>query len=250
VQAHRGFVEQYGEPEPLPENTARVILIAGVGTGPYKAAATLTLPTPSGILQWSVPQYVERPQPVSALEVFTRGGGVRARSELVEDVGRVAQANLSDRLAWLATKSAVRGIAKREFTQKLEEEYGLLGRVFGDVFSFASERADLRCWQTLPDSWQVARLWLPAGRHDLVLRALGGSRVPLGAFELEAGETMFIFARSLGTRLYAHPVGGLRIEPGQPAPSAAGPPSASDRPRDPEDPQAPTFLEPRHRNRP
>ena len=39
---------------------------------------------------------------------------------------------------------------------------------------------------------------------------------PLGTFELEGGETMFVFAWMLETRLYTHVVGGRRIETASP----------------------------------
>ncbi len=44
----------------------------------------------------------------------------------------------------------------------------------------ASERADLRCWSLLPQTFQAARLELPAGDHQLVLRA-GRNGLPTGA---------------------------------------------------------------------
>ncbi len=43
----------------------------------------------------------------------------------------------------------------------------------------ASESADLRCWSLLPDKIQVLRIELPAGEHDLALRPLGTTNIPL-----------------------------------------------------------------------
>jgi hypothetical protein len=83
--------------------------------------------------------------------------------------------------------------------------------VIGDAFGLITERADLRAWQTLPAEWHAARLFVPPGTSDLRLEALGGEAVALGAFDLEPGETLLIFARSLEERLYAHVIGGTPV---------------------------------------
>jgi hypothetical protein len=203
---------KYADPE-APADAANVVVVAGVGLAPYKHEITLPIPTPSGLLQWSVPAFTDRPQPVSAVELSVSGGDQDVRTVVIEDLGRVAKENLEDRIAWLAAKSAVRAFLKRELTRQLEEQSGLWGRLAGDLFTFVTERADLRSWETLPDTWQAARVFLPPGSHDLHLRAIGGAEVDLGAFELQKGETMFVFARTVDTMVYAYPVGGRRVEP-------------------------------------
>jgi hypothetical protein len=46
----------------------------------------------------------------------------------------------------------------------------------GGVVWEATESADTRCWGLLPDKIQVLRLELPAGDHQLALRAACGSQ--------------------------------------------------------------------------
>jgi len=200
-----------------PEDSASIVVIAGVGTGPYKREILLPIPTGDGLLQWAVPEYVERPQPVAGVELSVAGGDRSVRTVVVEDVGHVAKENLQDRIAWLATKSAVRAVLKRELTQQLQEQGGTFGFLVGTAFTIFTERADLRSWQTLPETWQAARVFLPPGTHEIHLQALGGEARSLGTFELEAGETMFVLARTVETRLYAYPVGGRRILPENPS---------------------------------
>lgn len=195
-----------------PEESASIVVIAGIGLGPYKREHLLDIPTKQGLLQWSVPSFVDRPQPVGDLEISVAGGDRPVRTIVVEDVGRVARENLEDRIAWLAAKSAVRAALKRGLTHKLQENAGILGRIAGDVFTIVSEHADLRSWETLPDTWQAARVFLPPGAHEVEIRARGGERATLGTFELEKGETMFVLARTVDTRLFAHPIGGRRTE--------------------------------------
>jgi len=210
-----------------PENAARIIVIAGIGMGPEKREGTLVLPLEDGIFQLSIPVYESKPQPVPGVELEVVGEGPPIRSVVIENVAEVARKNLADRIAWLTAKSAVRGVMKLQLTKRLEKDHGGWGALAGILFTFVSERADLRSWRTLPDTWQACRLFLPPGSHELVLRAVGGDSVALGTFELAPGETQFIFARTLGHRLHAHVVGG------GPAPSPAPePPVAAALPRD------------------
>ncbi len=200
---------RYGEPRELPADAASVVLLAGVGLGPYKIEGRIDVPTSDGLISWAVPSSVSRPQPVSRLVLEAPSASVR--SEVLEDVNRVARLNLEDRLAWLAAKSAVRAFLKYRLTDTLGDKHGEGARLLGAIFTAVTERADLRTWRTLPGSWQAARLFLEPGVHELTLTAIGGERIHLGSFELEGGETMFILARTLGRRVYAHPIGGRPV---------------------------------------
>lgn len=224
------FEARFGKDEERPDGTASVVVVAGVGTGPFKREITLPIPTSEGLLQWSVPEYERRAQPVGSVLFDVVGGDRSVRTVVVEDVGAIAVENLSDRILWLSAKSAVRAILKYQLTKKLEDQAGGIGTLVGIVFTLVTEHADLRAWQTLPDTWQAARIFLAPGRHELRIAADGGESVNLGTYEFERGETMFVFARTIGTRLFAHPVGGRRItglapseSPDQPAAEAKAP---------------------------
>lgn len=210
----RAWIAKYGDSTDVAQGSASIVVIAAVGLGAYKRETMLPIPTPDGLLQWAVPTYVTRTQPVAHLEIRAEGSDRSVRTAVVEDVSDVAKENLDDRLAWLAAKSAIRALLKRELTQELEEHGGFWGRLAGDIFMFVTERADLRCWRTLPDTWQAARVFLAPGVHDLSLTTSAGQCATLGAYELEGGETMFIFARTVGTSVHAHPIGGRRVTAG------------------------------------
>lgn len=203
---------RYGEATPIHDGAANIVVLAGVGMGPFKQEARLTVPTESGLLSWTVPDFVTRPQPVSRLELSDSVHDASVSTVVIEDVSAVAEKNLSDRLAWLATRSTVRTFLKRELRRELSDQHGELGALVGDLFTLFSEQADLRAWSTLPDSWQVARMYVPTGPVDLTLSAPSGKIVPLGAYHLDPGETLFVIARSLGTSVHAHAIGGQPLE--------------------------------------
>jgi len=186
-----------------------------VGLGPYKVPITIPVPTGSGVLQWSVPAYEPRPQPLPGVTLRVDAGQGAIESVVIEDVARVAKENLDDRLAWLVAKSTVRAFLKRELSQELAREHGDLGWLVGTLFTVAREQADLRAWQTLPNTWQAARAFLEPGRHELDLSA-GSACAKLGAYDLQAGQTLFVFARTLDERLYAYVIGGTAAGKGTP----------------------------------
>jgi hypothetical protein len=217
------WIERYGPDVERPDGAASVVLLAGVGLGPYKEEATLTLPLPGGTVQWSVPTLRRRPQPVGRLALVHVPSGTRVTSSELENVAQVAAANLDDRIGWLAAKSAARAGLKYAATNALAEEHGAIGWIVGSVFTMATERADLRCWTTLPDSWHGARMFLAPGVHELSLEAVGGQSTTLGTYELERGETLVVIARTLGSRLYAYPIGGRRLDTLAPEAAAVAP---------------------------
>jgi len=209
------WTERFGE-DPLPSpDAARIVLIAGVGAGPLKREGRLEIMTPDGLIVWSVPQIWPRSNSISHVVLAAPELGAQVQSVVIEDVGRIRAQNLEDRLALLATRSTVRTFLKRELRKQMREKHGDWAALASDIFSSLSERADLRTWSTLPDSWQAARMFLPPGSHQLNLEAAGADSVSLGANELEPGETMFLLARTLRGRLHVQVVGGnpLTIDP-------------------------------------
>jgi hypothetical protein len=227
----RRWEELYGPDVERPEGAASVVLIAGRGLAPQKQETTVTVPTPDGLVQWSVPNYVPRWQGEGSLILRSAGQGPGVRASTVEDVAKVAGENLDHRIGWLAARSAVRAGLKLTLTHQLEHKYDLVGRIAGDVLTFVTERADLRSWLTLPAKWSAARLFVEPGEHELVVEAEDGESRALGRFRLEPGETMIVLARTLRGRVHAHAIGGLALRA---ASERDGIPSAAPRSEPPE----------------
>ncbi|MEZ6020983.1 MAG: hypothetical protein R3F17_13015 [Planctomycetota bacterium] len=216
------LMDRFGAAEDVPANSAQVILIAGVGRGPIKVEGRLDVPTSDGVFSWAVPSFQARGSSTSHLELSA--GGVTASSVIVEDVTAVATKNLGDRLAYLSLKSAVRGLLKRQFANQMRKDHGEGAFVLAQIFTMATERADLRSWTTLPDTWQAARVFPQPGEVDLTLRAVGGETVSLGSYEMEPGETIFLLARTLGPQVYVHVLGGKSLTEAAPVPNSQSTP--------------------------
>lgn len=232
-----GLIQAHGEPSDLPDDAAQVVVIAGVGLGPYKQEQTVTLPAPGGLVQFSVPVFLSRAQPISALELRV-DDGAPLQTSVIENVSSVARENLADRMAWLALRSALRAGLKYGLTRvgadmardKNNAAAGLAVLAAGAIFTVATERADTRSWLTVPDTWQAARVFIAPGEHQLALGAAGGVATRLAHIRVAPGETVFVLARSLGTSVYTHVIGGERLDAvpaTQPPPSSPSEPAAS-----------------------
>jgi hypothetical protein len=110
-------------------------------------------------------------------------------------------------------------VARFALRNGIEEEHGTGAALAFDLVGVLLERADVRSWLTLPNTWHAARLRLPAGVHTLELSSLSGGFSPLGTYDLEPGETLIVLARSFDQRLFAHVLGGRRSD----TPTAADP---------------------------
>jgi hypothetical protein len=202
---------RFGASQSPPSDAASIVVIAGVGLAPYKEERGIAIETWDGLLKVAAPTLKRRGQSVGNLRLVLSDGGQGLRTAVVENVHSVAEENLSDRILLVTAKSVARTFAKRELTKKLQDDHGILGRLLGDVFSAATERADLRFWQTLPDTYQAARMFVGAGEHSIELQAGPAGTAHLGRFELQPGETLVILARTVDNLLFANVIGGTPV---------------------------------------
>lgn len=65
------------------------------------------------------------------------------------------------------SRQALRLVAKEQMRRKLAKEGGDVGNVLANLYNLASEQADTRSWQTLPNQIAMVRLTLNQGEHQL-----------------------------------------------------------------------------------
>jgi len=92
--------------------------------------------------------------------------GAAAASEPADDLSRRAAATFEAERGQMLFRTFVRAIAKYALAEAVENEDETAGAVV-NLLGVLTERADTRCWLTLPDRLAVARLRLPPGRHEL-----------------------------------------------------------------------------------
>ncbi len=119
-------------------------------------------------------------------------GQDRGTTATITNVNEIASAEFKAIRDYVMARAVLRRMLKIvvvEATKEVVEQSGedhydkhgwwLLIDLFGLIWT-GSERADLRCWSLLPQTFQAARLEVPAGDHELVLRA-GRNGHPTGA---------------------------------------------------------------------
>jgi len=101
---------------------------------------------------------------VSAVRVTSEQAS--ATSEPADDLSRRAAATFEAERGQMLFRTILRALAKYAATRAAEREDPTAGAIV-NLLGVLTERADTRCWLTLPDRLSVARLTLPAGRHEL-----------------------------------------------------------------------------------
>jgi hypothetical protein len=129
------------------------------------------------VVRMAFPKYERTPYTIRSLDVRTAESPTTHAAQLAEDVGAIAIKSLQDRVGRIRAKTIARAVVKFTLSQKLaakvQEKKGegaaWLAKKLLQVASTATELSDKRCWQTVPDRINVARVTLPAGDHNLIL---------------------------------------------------------------------------------
>ncbi|MDN5943488.1 MAG: hypothetical protein L0H94_16540 [Nitrospira sp.] len=137
---------------------------------------------------------------------------VTVNTELVHNVTAMAQKALSERMAGITAKAVARATVKftlaegatRGAQQAVGNDaapwVGLLVGLLTKGLAVASEEADKRSWQTLPDEIHLARVWVPPGRYQVQSELIGGLQDALKpeamrTLSLGPGETAVLLQR-------------------------------------------------------
>ena len=140
------------------------------------------------------------------------GTEVRVNTELVHNVTALAEKTLSARMAGITAKALARAATKFAFAEGVTRGaqhaagkdaapwVGLLVGLLTKGLAVASEEADTRSWQTLPDEIHLARVWVPPGRYQVQREPIGGLHAPLTSetmrtLSLGPGETTVLLQR-------------------------------------------------------
>lgn len=160
------------------EKGGDVLILAFSGRGPVKEEFSLTVETKDKegngyTFKLALPRFAPRPSQIASVEVLIDGRPQPLA--LAEDIEVIARRVLEDRLPLIQAKAVARALAKAKADQEAKKKLGKggLNRLlkFGlDEVVKASERADLRCWRTLPAKVYIGRFSLDPGPHRVRLK--------------------------------------------------------------------------------
>ncbi len=150
--------------------------------------------------------------PIDRVSLISENGmRVTVSTELAQNVTALAEKALSERMAGITVKALARAATKFALAEGTTREaekaagkdagplVGLLVGLMTKGLAVASEEADKRSWQTLPDEIHLARVWVPAGRYQVQSQP-AGSYDPLRpetmkTLSLRPGETTVLIQR-------------------------------------------------------
>jgi hypothetical protein len=169
------------------------------------------------LLRLALPAYESQDNGSRVSHVRIRGGdSLCQEAELSEDIGAILRQDLKDRFPAIVARAITRAIIKYGATEAARElgkkknkegkrEAGLLSDILGTIVNaagVATEAADTRSWETLPDRIYVADFQLPPGEHELraVFEDGSGQTLLRHDFEkvaVQKGELVFLRARCM-----------------------------------------------------
>ena len=211
-----GDLERKYNLRPLPPDTGSVALFFECGMAPRKTEVKVIFPTLHGAAAIAMPRYEAVPNPAAAAMLVV--GDQQVRTTTLSNLQSIAYRYQHDRLPLLIAKQVIRLAAKVAIQEgghavianNAGEGAALWAGLFSlgmSIWNVASEQADLRAWRTLPQTMQVARVYLPEGEYParLVLLGPGGNamrELDLGTITVKADKHRMVNARSVGTNLF------------------------------------------------
>ncbi len=161
-----GFVddlEKWGElfgPGPeIPQDGIDLLVIIENGQAPIKTEVNFAVPFGEALAFFALPAYRFSVPRFRCVQIA--GPQDPLKMDVLADIDAMAARNLLDKLPLLFAKQLVRASAKAAAVGRLQQEYGPVGWLLGELAAGISERADVRSWTTLPQEILVARLFLP-----------------------------------------------------------------------------------------
>lgn len=162
--------------EPQSYNT---MVTAFSGKAPDKVPDNIKIEDVGGDtgLKIAIPKLEMRPSKVDRVEVVVNDT-MSTHLPIIEEMDKVARETFKIKKPIIVARATVRGLlksaAQEETSEAVEEEGGgLVGSAFNKVAGAvrkASERADLRGWQTMPGKVYTNTIELPPGDHNLAFK--------------------------------------------------------------------------------
>lgn len=138
-----------------------------------------------GSFSISIPYIERRRNRIQSAILYVNGKQVK-QLNLIERTSNMAINQFEKQKNFIVMKSLIRATAKAVATYELQEQarkrrangeddtaYAIAG-IFSSVFASATEVADIRSWNTLPDNCYFGEVALDEGEHDIEIHYLDG----------------------------------------------------------------------------
>jgi hypothetical protein len=179
-EEHRRFKQKFNPTtSPVVTGQGSVLFILEQGLINAKTESRIDLPiytTNNELRFYSVAmpvyRYVRKSNPPLIIaydeEIYT--------TQPIVNLASLAAKDLQDKLPGIAARQVARVIAKEQMRKRAAQNNGDIGNIIASIYNIASERADTRSWLTLPDNYQIAKLFMPNGTHTVQLNINGNKQ--------------------------------------------------------------------------
>lgn len=192
------FIDQVQNP-----SSYNVMLIAFAGRGPIKVQNDLRINVEGKdgdsefYVKYSLPELKKIPSTVNRIHVIVDGGEpislfmVEKMEDIVEEIYNVKLPIIKARTIARATAKAIAAKIAQDKAAEKDETMGQIVGLLGAVTQEATEKADLRGWQTLPAKAYTQLINLEPGTHELKIEYISdlGTTVFSETKTVEVGES-------------------------------------------------------------
>jgi hypothetical protein len=161
---------------PVTKGKGEVILVMHNGLAPQRDQKTIQSYSSAMALNVKIalPTYPNPPAYIDQMRLTVEGQSQLL--ETVENIDGLARAALDNDMAVITTRAIARAVAKKTAEKEVGENAGAYAgftQLAMMVVNQATEIADTRCWNTLPQEVQLARVFLSEGKHNLTVEVIG-----------------------------------------------------------------------------
>jgi len=153
-------------------NDGSLVVILGNGLVPQREQSVFQTWAPELAynIRVAVPAYKRPPALVNKARIRIHNQAVEMGT--VSNLDGLARAALEENIHTITARAIARAVVKKKTEKQVGERAGPLGELATMVVNFSSEIADTRCWNTLPQQFEFARLNLPEGDYSLAIELL------------------------------------------------------------------------------
>lgn len=201
-QEYRSFVKQFGHEAPvIGKGLGEWFVIYHDGVVSKKSETRLSVFDAGVDTMVSVVMPHYYPSNYSPNHLLIQSGTKKADTEIIEYLEKRIREDLEKNKAKELAAATVRAVAKYKMVQEAQSK-GDFGGIIMNIATVASEQADVRSWNMLPASIQLARITVPL---DEPLQIVNKAQTLPPLSEVTKGSYGVVLVNSLNQRVYQYP---------------------------------------------
>ncbi len=178
------------------DGMGELVVILGNGMVPQRRQNVFQTwaPTLALNVRIAVPAYPDPPLRLNPVRL--RLNDTYFQLQTVSNLDGMARAALAEDMPLITSRAIARAVLKKKSEKDVGEKHGFLGQLTMMIINQGTEIADTRCWNTLPQVFQLSRVTVPAGEHIALIEILSPGGVVIDRINrkitVREGQKVFI----------------------------------------------------------